>query len=595
MKYRITRDVRVDGRHMSAGYYDDLPKKTISDLLAAGAVELPPEYHKPVEKVEIKKQIGSKITASVAIVLTCHDKYLKVLPNQIRAVDNQTHKANEKFLVLDGCDYTPPEGWQVIKGEWKEPNPGRNVATLKAKSDWLIYVDADDEMNINFIEAIARQASYADNKTGIIYADINRGGSITRLPEKLNFIDQLSENYISASCCWRRHAITESGLFPENNDHYDDWTLANALMFRGWKTEYQSEISIDCYPPQNKELSHRSENDASINKWNHRSYTIVTLLAGRINCFPQWLDYLQTEDKPNHVKLLIVDNSHNELFNSLIWQSVLTLKGFESIEIRKSNLKIEEIEGVNRWGDWGSRHLHVSRIYTEILPLVNTDMTVFLEDDVIPEKGALKQLIDRFILRSRIGGISAVYPSRLTNPDSVRIVGAAPDDYWHNCYTMDDLPKDGSLMHAGFIAGGFSLWRTGIVLKSLPLCWDTLGTILRGWDTRLCLQARQMGWQLFIDPKVICKHLVNEDKNTMIETTKDIAIEGKHCPEGTRYEGKEENKLIRDGVAKKVIPEIPQAVVTLEEKKEDEQPELVLATLPIEAEAKSEKKTRKRK
>jgi hypothetical protein len=110
-----------------------------------------------------------------------------------------------------------------------------------------------------------------------------------------------------------------------------------------------------------------------------------------------------------------------------------------------------------------------------------------------------------------------VYESRASvRYDNVKIVGAPVDDYWHNCYSESDLPKDGKLMQAGFIAGGFSLWRTGVVLKSLPLCWDALGTILRGWDTRLCLSARQQGWQLFINPKIRCKHLTSEDKNLLI-------------------------------------------------------------------------------
>jgi hypothetical protein len=503
MQYIAKNNIRLDGRHVQRGTMVEFAR--IPEVLRA---DFEPVGAEPTYSPSLIPELPNVAPAPVAVVVSCYSGHLACVANQIHAVNMQSAPVSQKILALDNCEYEAPDDWQVVRGEWGGPNQGRNDALTLVKCDWVIFADADDVMDPHFVDAMGRYAATATRDTAIIYADIAResGSGLTVTPDNLRYADQLKTNHVSACSCWRVHAIRESGGWPVPNDRYDDWTLANRLMARQWKAVRQGVVPIRCYPAENRALDHRSNCEHRINKWQHRTYTIVTLLAGRESCLQPWLSWLEKEDVPTHTRLLVVDNSHNADFRQRVSLALACMAKFEAVEFRRCDLDLRDAG--SRHGEWGRRHLHVSRIYTEVLPSLATDFTLLLEDDVIPPSGAFRQLVDCINYWGNIAGVSGVYDSR--HPGV--IVGASHGEYWANCYKRIDLPATG--MHdAGFIAGGFSLWRTGVILDALPLAWDEWQGHLRGWDTLLSLRARQQGFRLQICCDIQCDHMTGADGN----------------------------------------------------------------------------------
>jgi hypothetical protein len=64
----------------------------------------------------------------IAIIVTCHEPYLKWLPTAMDSINRQL-KVAEYVVVFDGCR-SPiiAEGqWRVVEGNWQHPSAARNA------------------------------------------------------------------------------------------------------------------------------------------------------------------------------------------------------------------------------------------------------------------------------------------------------------------------------------------------------------------------------------------------------------------------------------------------------------------------------------
>jgi hypothetical protein len=436
----------------------------------------------------------------LSVILTCHRPYLPFLPRAISAIEAQSYKAHDKALVLDGCAHAPREGWTVFCGDWKSPNPARDAGLDLTHGDWCVFADADDVMDPDYLAGCARAIEAASERTGIVYADLRHtcDGHVYRTPERWDAFELRRYNYVSSTAAWRRTAIAEAGGWPRT-ERYDDWTLALEISRRGW-TGVRNEVSINV--TDHADDRHRMAREVDGRDWPHlwkyRTYTIATLLAGRTNLLAGWLSWLATADLPPRCELAILDNGCDQGFTDLARRELLAVAPrFQGIRYRVSGRRPthEALEYAT--------HAHVAKLYNEILPAVDTDMVVFLEDDVLPPVDGLRRLAEAYPLRRKVGAVGGIYASR---SGQGRIVGAAGPGWWRNILTYADLPADG-LVDVGFLAGGFTLANAGVVRRCLPFRFDFIeGKYAAGWDSHFSLDCRALGYELKLHAGVRCDH-----------------------------------------------------------------------------------------
>jgi len=119
------------------------------------------------------------------------------------------------------------------------------------------------------------------------------------------------------------------------------------------------------------------------------------------------------------------------------------------------------------------KHAWISRLYTEAMRTVATEFTFFLEDDTVPPIDGFQKL-GAFMGKQDpdTACIGAAYRSR-GRPSGIC---ARLSESWEE---LDDLDE---LTPVTWIGGGFTLYRTIELQKSLPYYCIVWGRRIKGWD-----------------------------------------------------------------------------------------------------------------
>ena len=450
---------------------------------------------------------ASELRASVAVIVTCHSKYLGVLRECLDTVEAQTEKANERILVLDGCraprwmKREPYRGWCIVRGKWGTPNPGRNAGIEVAQSDWIVIVDGDNWLRRDYLEGARDTIAQGNGSLGIVYADIimkdNRHDYVSEhaTPDVYDYWSLRLRNYVSSTSVWRRNAVIEAGGF-QRTGCYDDWTVALNMTALGWTAAKQS-IPILAREGNGGHRRDKSESEWGM-KWEQRSYGIVTLLAGRDECLQGWLDWLEYADLPPKTALYVVDSSGRSDFGSYVRDCIgnpARSDRFTHIDytaVPKPTLDINESY---------ARARIVPCLYNQILPRVREDMLVTLEDDVVPPLSGLRDIVSIVGANSHIGAMAGAYLSRCGGN---RICAAIGRDYIDGrVYLRDIKPKP---MRVGCTGGGFTVYQNALIQRALPMRFDVIDGTPTGWDTIICNAITDQGYSIFMHGGVWCEH-----------------------------------------------------------------------------------------
>lgn len=515
MKVELLTDIRRGGEHLECGRIIELSHNEGILLTGSGRARLIESAQKEPEKTIIADLQRGGI-ADIAVCVTVHEAYLKYLPIQIAAIEHQTVRPKEKFLVLDGCekpDYLPSD-WNTIRTDAKNPNPGRTFAAQKTVCKWIVYADADDAMHPDFIAAYAEKIKNCDPAIAIFYPDLHcSNGKKMINPEIYDFWQLRLQDHISMASCWRITAIAECGGFARY-PRYDDWSMALKISRAGWKLEKQSKVPV-LYNIHGE--GHRSfTTDSGLECfWEAHTYGIVTLLAGRENCLADWKHWLMNAELPPETTVYVLDNSGKEAFGQDVRNFLAGQTRFKFMYMAHGKpVKLET---------WFSRHQWVPLLYNKILPYVNDDWCVFLEDDVVPPLDGLIKIMAAWEFRGKkYGGISAVYPSRQYSDRAVGTIDV-DSETWGEMHEMKNVAEN-KLYPCGMIAGGFGVYQNALVKRSMPARFTPRENNIpcSGWDGHLSNFIRRAGYKLFLHGGVQCQHNcedTQDDTGKQLEAT----------------------------------------------------------------------------
>lgn len=236
--------VEMSGDEPTRFFFADSPPRSRSNyrIKLVDGDRLVDPYSSELEEVLQSLPQTHRNSGTAGIVVTCHEKYLKWLPQCLESIDSQTTPFSTKILSLDRT--TLPEGmsadgWQVITGDWGTPNPARNEGLARCSEDWVVFFDADNLMPQGYLEAMLKNASDAEAKIAYFYPDI-RICDQTMRPIRFNRTPEWSEeglsrgNFVDTSSLWRREALHSVGGWGFNQPTEDDYYLCMRMMHRGW-------------------------------------------------------------------------------------------------------------------------------------------------------------------------------------------------------------------------------------------------------------------------------------------------------------------------------------------------------------------------
>lgn len=456
------------------------------------------------------------IDEDISIVLTCHTEYLKYLLDCVNSINKQKIQPKQKILVLDNVDVFNDKiynlnGWQIIQGDWGNPNVARNIGLKQCKTEWVIFFDADNIMMDDYISSLSEYKNKVDNNIAFIYKDILlKYGEKTikhSLVQNWDYWNLREGNFIDTSSLWRVQAIDNINGWNENIENEDDYNLVLRLSGQGWNGEYLSSQPGALHISHQKEGRWFKNYDKIMESlFNSYSFSIISLLSGRKTVYNKWVEAIMNTKKPTYLNLVLLDDSHDEKFHNNL-KNLYKLDGFQNINIIKSPFVPQQISTLI------DKHKRVAKLYNHVLTNINTDFILTIEDDVIIPINTIEYLFSVFkpkhmTLNKNVlyyGAVGGLYQSP---SNSELAVAALDNDKWENMPKYKDSFY--KIVDVGFIGGGCSMWFNGALKQALPMQPKIINNKLYGWDSDVCNKIKKAGYSICLNGNVICNHLFKE-------------------------------------------------------------------------------------
>jgi hypothetical protein len=313
-------------------------------------------------------------------------------------------------------------------------------------------------------------------------------------PRTYDYWELRKRNYISGSGAWRRSLLDEIGGWQATRC-YDDWAIALLATARGWRAD---QLGAQVWVRENGNPHRCQDPTAELpTKWDHRTYAIVTLLAGRSDCLAAWAVWLATADLPPRTSLYLVDDSGDPAFRELAGAAIAPAASrFTHIDWQQA-----PPSPYDRTDPWYVQR-HVAALYDLVLPRIGEDLVFLLEDDVIPPRHALRTLVGSYQVRRQIGAIGGIYESRRAPGYAV---AARNCDYDRSRLRLCDIHTTG-LIRVGCLGCGATLYRNEYLRQALPMLFGRVNTKPTGFDTYLSNRLTELGCGLYVHAGVPCAH-----------------------------------------------------------------------------------------
>lgn len=375
--------------------------------------------------------VNGNATGNVAVVIPCHN-YGCYLAEAVESVLRQTVLPTEIVVVDDASnDNTASvaarfaaQGVRYLRGEWRSVAAARNAGAMITKAPFLVFLDADDRLASNYIDACLRLMR--EPWIGIAYGDMQQFGDRNDLIQMPGFDKATLQrrNYISAHAMIRRQAFEVAGGYRELQNAHQDWDLYKRITAMPWVAhkaetvvEYRvhSDSMLQTYARAQHSYAHRAGLTSE-------PVTIFTPFAGRTAVFDRYLHALRSlEYDPALVRVHWLDTSGKPEFGNMLREAAATLPfatvTYEQRPLPKLwNQTPEKLIANRVSGADNARHFYQMAVvyaYNHMLTSCTTEFLFTLEDDIAPEPTALKRLLETF--QEDTVAVVASYPCRFRN------------------------------------------------------------------------------------------------------------------------------------------------------------------------------------
>lgn len=237
---------------MTRGSSNAIEEKNLVKAGLWNAAHLSATFIKRRAVIKLGRSYSDKLlqdtAESISVVITCYN-YAKYVSAAIESVLNQTLKPAEIIVINDG---STDDSLAIINkfGDKitvvDQNNRGiiktKNIGLGMAKSDWVVFLDADDEMRPNFLESLysAARQSNAD----IVYSAMQFFGHEDGVfwSRPYSRYSLLKGNYITNSSLMRRDAVVAVDGYKEAMHFgFEDWELYISLAENNKKFKYVRE------------------------------------------------------------------------------------------------------------------------------------------------------------------------------------------------------------------------------------------------------------------------------------------------------------------------------------------------------------------
>ena len=253
---------------------------------------------------------------------------------------------------------------------------------------------------------------------------------------------------------------------------------------------------------------------------------ITSVIIGREYSIQPLFNYFKEVEFPTNMEVslyLVIgcDSTFEELLNEKIVELQLDLK-YKKIHFLRGNLKLQTNMNWDKWESYVRINepdkKHRAALYNIEIGLEaakNNTYIHFVDDDTIPPKNTLKDLLKVYQITNNCGLSSGIYFNKqwgnskisLSKSEQIRnICGSYKKNTWVGC-SIDDLAIE-NYKDVGFVGNGCMLVSGEDIKSVLPLSeYRDQNDDIAPPDFIICRRIRNMGKIISIVPSVIAQHL----------------------------------------------------------------------------------------
>lgn len=364
-----------------------------------------------------------KDLVNVSVVVISHN-YGHLLEEAVTSIRGQTVQVREVIVVDSASTDNTAEVAAGLKSRdaypiYKAiPNPQKHVwharrlgyEASSTQSEWIIFLDADDSLPQNYVEACLNVASQHPQDCAVVYTDLQEFGASSgrlKFQDSHDLYDLCRNNYIHAGAMVRREALQVTGAFDYSGPlpimRTADWFLWLRVLRNGWSA-YKAPPA---YLYRQHEVQMSRDKSGTYYEKAHLSQaplTIVVPLSGR-ESGQDVLRWLQTQPRTENTSILILNDSGVPVASG-------SLQGRYS-EVRVVNVPESPADPDEPRGSFEQGReidARMCQIYGLIYDRVHTPYLMIVEDDIRPPQDAVDMLLRG--MEQWADSITGVYQNR---------------------------------------------------------------------------------------------------------------------------------------------------------------------------------------
>ena len=257
---------------------------------------------------------------SIGIIITLYNKE-NYINRALLSILNQSKQPN-KVIIINDCSndssvdkvnlfFTENKIHTDIKLVCLEKNVGaaeaRNIALRQIDTDYVIFLDADDQYEINYIDNITNILNQ-ENNVGMIMSCVKMESSGLTYPSKktYKYLDTVNKDYSiiykpfnilskeslfigGGNVCFSRQLITE--LFDPKEKNFEEWNFYYSIMKECMKLNYKLIFN------HNPSYLYNDMDEQSLSRKKINSYKKIVV--------PQLIKRLNNKEEKRYKALLI--------------------------------------------------------------------------------------------------------------------------------------------------------------------------------------------------------------------------------------------------------------------------------------------------
>lgn len=159
--------------------------------------------------------------------------------------------------------------------------PARNAAAKKAQGEWLCFLDADDELDESYIDAMTAAICSAERpEPALLQPAVRyvRKGNYSQTPYLITDRNLASDNHLVIGTVLRRKLFHQVGGFNDYPHGFEDWSL--------WAKAWKAGATVWPVP---KAVYNAHINPQSVHRqlWRNRRFQVETHIRVQKELFPE--------------------------------------------------------------------------------------------------------------------------------------------------------------------------------------------------------------------------------------------------------------------------------------------------------------------